>query len=356
MKTFLLYFNYSRAYWFALITVLGGLLGGSWSFLGLAAVFIVHPFIDNVLLKHQRIPAERPNSNLTLLVIGMAFPFLCGFLGLGLWMALKSKSTLEFVGLVLSFGTIMGVLGINTAHELVHRSNRWLRILGRGILILVNFTHWEIEHVYGHHKNVGTPQDPATARKNEWIYFYYVRSYFGGLINSFLSEHRRLHKKDPSSVWSNRVAWLGLLQTAVSISIYFIYGLPGFLFWIGQSCVAILLLETVDYVEHYGLQRQRLPDGSFEPVRVQHSWDSYQAWTNFTLINLGFHSHHHQKASLPFTELREQPDAMVLPYGYSAMALMALLPPLYFYVMNPRLPSSSMSHEITPAPVSGRAV
>lgn len=337
MKAFLFYSRYSLPYLFAALTLLGAALGGPWTYLGAGGIFILHPLADNLLAKNKKPPANRPNSLWSLVLLVSALPFLCIFSFAGILHSLKA-TPLELLGLVLSFGTIMGVLGINTAHELVHRKEKQLRELGFGLLTLVNFTHYGVEHVFGHHKNVGTLEDPATARKNEWIYTYFVRSYFKGLWEAFFIEHRRLRTKGFLQPLKNRIVWWGFLQTLITLSIFALYGTQALYFWIGQSVIAILLLQTVDYIEHYGLFRRINSYGQPEGVKAQHSWDNYQALTNYTLINLGYHSHHHLKATLPFTELQEQSDAMKMPYGYSVMALMAFVPPLYFRVMNPRLP------------------
>nr|WP_295900512.1 alkane 1-monooxygenase [uncultured Bdellovibrio sp.] len=340
MKAFLFYSRYSLPYFFAVLAVIGAALGGPWTFLGAAGVFVFHPLIDNLLLKNKKVPDQRPASLWSLVLLISALPFLCVFGFVGILSSLKASSY-ELVGLMLSFGTIMGLLGINTAHELVHRKEKELQQLGFGLLSLVNFSHYGVEHVFGHHKNVGTLEDPATARRNEWIYFYFVRSYFKGLWESFFIEHRRLRQKGFWHVFKNRIVGWGLLQIFITLSIYALYGTQALFFWIGQSLVAILLLQTVDYIEHYGLVRRKNSDGLYEGVKAKHSWDSYQAFTNYALINLGYHSHHHLKATLPFTELHEQDEAMKLPYGYSVMALMAFVPPLYFTVMNPRLPQEN---------------
>ncbi|WP_374073390.1 alkane 1-monooxygenase [Bdellovibrio bacteriovorus] len=340
MKAFLFYSRYSLPYFFAALALLGAALGGPWTYLGAAGVFVLHPLIDNLLLKDQRTPAIRPSSPWSLALLISALPFLSIFAFVGILRSLNAE-TYELVGLILSFGTILGLLGISTAHELVHRKERELRELGFGLLSLVNFSHYGVEHVFGHHKNVGTLQDPATARKNEWIYTYFFRSYFKGLWEAFFIEHRRLRTKGFFQPLKNRVVWWGLLQTLMTLCVYALYGEKALCFWIGQSLVAILLLQTVDYIEHYGLLRKKNSDGQPEGVKAQHSWDNYQALTNYALINLGFHSHHHLKVALPFTDLQEQKDAPQMPYGYSAMALMALVPPLYFRVMNPRLPPES---------------
>lgn len=339
MKAFLFYSRYSLSYLMALGCLLGASLGGAWTYLGVVLLFVLHPVIDNWQVPVTQTPELRPPSKWADALLVSALPFMCLFLFVGVIHSMKA-STFELIGLILSFGAYSGVLGINTAHELIHRREQQMRGLGVGLLVLSNFGHYAIEHVFGHHKNVATPLDPASARRNEWIYSYHLRSFFGGLAGSFAFEFRRLRNKGWGHVPKHRVFWYLLLQTLVTVAVYALYGKMALIFWMGQSLVGILLLQTADYIEHYGLQRALRDNGMYEGLKAHHSWDSYHRWTNYSLINLGYHSHHHLKATLPFPELQQQPQAPRLPYGYSAMALLAFVPPAFFKVMNPRLPQN----------------
>ncbi|UOF01829.1 alkane 1-monooxygenase [Bdellovibrio reynosensis] len=327
---------YFIPYAFATLAVAGGFLGGLYTFLGFIGIFIIHPLLDNFLFKKYEVNDKRPSQKLALLILLSTFPFLVLFGFLGVIFSLKA-SNIELMGLILSFGTIMGFMGITTAHELIHHKDKRLRLTGNLLLSLVNFTHYSVEHVFAHHKNVATPEDPATARKNEWIYTYFVRSYFMGLKEAFLLERKRL-KSLRQFFLKNRVIAGMAAQTAGDFLIYLIFGERALLFWLGQSLVAILLLQTADYIEHYGLVRKRNANGLYEPAKACHSWDSYQGLTNYSLINLGYHSYHHLKPGIPFTELHKTEQSQKLPHGYSAMALLAFIPPIYFKIMNPRLP------------------
>ncbi|CAE80032.1 alkane 1-monooxygenase [Bdellovibrio bacteriovorus] len=333
MKAFLFYSRYSLAYLFALLALLGAALGGAWTFLGVIGLFVIHPIWDHIL-RTKHIPEVRPKSRLPEALLIFALPFMSVFLFTGVIHSLDATA-LELTGLILSFGAITGVLAINTAHELAHRREKTMRGLGVGLLLLANFAHYAIEHVYGHHKNVATPEDPATARKNEWIYTYHFRSFFGGLWDAFKLENKRLNNKPLWHRVRHRIVWYLLLQVLMCLAVFGLYGNAALVFWLGQGVVGVLLLQTADYIEHYGLVRTKKEDGFYEGTKAPHSWDSYQAVTNYTLINLGYHSHHHLKATLPFTELQEQPGALKLPHGYSAMALLAFASPLYFKKMNP---------------------
>ncbi|UXR63370.1 alkane 1-monooxygenase [Bdellovibrio bacteriovorus] len=337
MKAFLFYSRYSLSYLMALGSLLGASLGGVWTYLGVVLIFVLHPLIDNWQGPATHNPENRPPSKWADVLVISALPFMCVFLFVGVFHAMTA-SPFELIGLILSFGAYSGALGINTAHELIHRREKQMRGLGVGLLLLSNFGHYAIEHVFGHHKNVATPLDPASARKNEWIYTYHTRSFFGGLYGSFAFEYKRLRNKGWWQILKHRVFWYVVIQILLTFTVYALYGKIALIFWLGQSAVGILLLQTADYIEHYGLQREPRENGLYEGFKATHSWDSYHRWTNYSLINLGYHAHHHLKATLHFPELQQQDQAPRLPYGYSAMALLAFIPPVFFKVMNPLLP------------------
>jgi alkane 1-monooxygenase len=242
-------------------------------------------------------------------------------------------------GIVLSTGVLTGSLGITIAHELVHRKDAWQRALGVWNLLLVNFGHWGVEHVFGHHKSVGTAEDHASAVKSQTLYNFWIKNYFGGLLNSFRFEAKRIEGK-PYSIFRNRIKNYFVVSIIASLLLY--QWNPEYLvFWWSQSFVAIILLLSVDYIEHYGLRRIQKENGLYEPVKVQHSWDSKAFLTNIILFKLGFHSHHHMKARLTYQELQEQSQALYMPYGYSVMILIALIPPAFFRIMDPLIPSEA---------------
>lgn len=324
------------------LTLCGFWLGGGGYYSGLLLFFILHPLLDNVFFKSRRLPSRRPERQAVgTFILVMALPANIAFLLFALH-RVQGLSGFALTGMILSTGTVMGVMAINIAHELVHRREKPLRAVGVGLLLLCNFAHWGVAHVFGHHKNVATPEDPATARKGEIIYAFWLRSFYGGLRESFFLESRRLKKV--SAFFRHRILWYALMQIFLAIAVAGFFGSRGLLFWYGQSLVAIALLLTADYIEHYGLRRARHPEtGLYEPMRAEHAWDSYQAWTNYALMNLGFHSHHHLRAALPFPELQEQEKARRLPYGYSLMALMALYPPLFLKIMNSRVAADPKS-------------
>lgn len=332
------------AYWLSILFAVGVisavLAGGNWAWVGGAVLFVLHPVIDFLLGRERPATTQHQtrevNSWDQILFLTPIFTTLALILG---WHQYSSESS-EFakLGVVISVGLTTGFLGITTAHELVHRLNGWQRFIGYYLLWQVNFGHWAVEHVFGHHKNVGTKDDPATPRRNEWIYPYWLRSYFVGFFKALQFERGRLkRRKFWERILKNRVGGSWALQIAVSIGLWSWGGWTPLAFWWGQSAVAILLLKTVDYIEHYGLQREIRANGLPVPVQDIHSWDCDYRLTNWTVLNLGYHAQHHMKPLMKYQDLVSNFGRMRMPFGYSAMFLLALLPPAYFAIMNPRL-------------------
>jgi alkane 1-monooxygenase len=320
--------RYLVPYSLAIYALIGNFIGGYWSFLSLVIAFGIHPILEDLFFKYVKC-FPTPNKLIYNLYIWFMVPFLFIFLGLNLYF-IKSAEGITLIGIIISTGAIMGIIGITVSHELIHRINKIEKFLGYFLLSLVNFTHWGAEHIEWHHKWVGTPKDSATARINEPVYLFWFRDYFHGLKNNFMNELQINSgiKNRYFKYTFAKVFWIFLILYFANTKVL--------LSWFAISVVAILLLSTIDYIEHYGLERKMI-NGKFEPVQPEHSWDSYQAATNFALFKLGYHSHHHLKPRIPYPELSEQASARILPYGYSTMVLLALIPPLYFKVMNQKI-------------------
>ncbi len=308
---------------------LGIYLGGPFVWIGFLILFVASPLVE-IGLRGRRFNERVYGSvaaHVALLLMPVTLTF---FMALVFWRALNLESGIETAGLILSAGTMMGAYGITSAHELIHRRAKKLRALGVYNLMMVNFAHWGLEHVFGHHKHVATSLDPATARRGESVYRHWVRNYFGGLQGAYKVSRPRF-----LGYW--------FITVAASLAICFIFNLKLMLIWWAVSFVAILLLQTVDYIEHYGLLREQNEKGNYLAFQPRHSWDTESVWTNSTLFNLGMHSHHHLKAALPFEKLVAQTGAQKMPFGYSVMVPIALLPGIYIPFMNSRIESSSAS-------------
>ena len=247
-------------------------------------------------------------------------------------------ASLHFLALAISAGLITGAIGITWAHELCHRTNKIERAFAEILLCQVLYAHFAIEHVYGHHRNVATPLDPATSRYGQSFYRFLPQTVLGSFLSAWQIENRQLEKKRKSFFsFENRMLRYMAIQTLMLVVSFLLFGVSGLVFLIIQSIIAVLLLELINYLEHYGLVRQQNSEGRYERVQPWHSWNSSNIISNLSLINLARHSDHHFIASRPYQILRHFDEAPQLPSGYSAMLMLALCPPLWFRIMNPHV-------------------
>ncbi|HVX82882.1 MAG TPA: alkane 1-monooxygenase [Devosiaceae bacterium] len=227
-------------------------------------------------------------------------------------------------GSFVSLGVFYGAAGVNVAHELVHRTGQKVDyIIGRWLLAFTWDTGFAIEHVYGHHRNVGTEADPATARRGELIYAFVLRSTIGQWQAARKFEAERLRRKGIANTpWNNRF-WRGQLMTLVVILFYCAFlGPVGILFSAYSGAIGKIYLEIVNFIEHYGLVR--IPG---TPVEPRHAWDSYRRVSTGMFYNLQLHAHHHTVATRRYWELEQQPGkSPMLPMGYMAMIFLSFAP------------------------------
>lgn len=253
------------------------------------------------------------------------------------------------LGLALSVGVVTGAQGITIAHELGHGRAAIDRWLARLLLVTVSYGHFYIEHNRGHHLRVATPADPATARYGEGFWAFLPRTLAGSWLGAWRLEARRLHRLHLSLWnWRNQMLWFTALPCAIAAGLGYAFGPLAVLFFCVQSAMAMTLLEAVNYVEHYGLLRVRLPDGRYEPFDHRHAWDSSNFLTNCFLVQLQRHSDHHLHPARPYQALHHSDASPQLPNGYAGMIPLALIPPLWFAVMNPRTRKYQDAHSIQP--------
>ncbi|TRW82385.1 alkane 1-monooxygenase [Mycolicibacterium sp. 018/SC-01/001] len=252
--------------------------------------------------------------------------------GGGVTMTLPDK-----IGLMLTVGGIGGI-AINTAHELGHQRDRAERWLSKVALAQTAYGHFFVEHNRGHHARVATPEDPASSRLGESVYAFYWRSIWGSLRSAWSLESRRL-RRHGRRVWTlhNDVLNAWLMAVGVFAALIIGFGLDVVPWLIGQALLGVFLLETINYLEHYGLRRQRRRDGCYEPVRPAHSWNSNSVISNVFLFHLQRHSDHHANPQRRYQALCHADEAPQLPAGYAAMVILALCPPLWRRVMDPRV-------------------
>ena len=243
-------------------------------------------------------------------------------------------SSLEKIVLFFGVGVITGTIGINYSHELMHQKNNTERRLADLLLAMVMYSHFRSEHLLVHHRHVGTPRDPVTARYNEGFHRFFPRVLRQSLVSAFAAERDMLARRNlPWTHLSNP------FQGAMLLLAFVLGGWAGLALFLWQAWIAIWQLELVNYIEHYGLTRKHLGDGKYEHVKPQHSWNAAQKASNWLLINLQRHSDHHYKPDRRFPLLQNYTDAEApqLPYGYPLMTMTAMVPPVWRRVMNPRV-------------------
>ncbi|MFO0666484.1 MAG: alkane 1-monooxygenase [Polyangiaceae bacterium] len=305
------------------------ILKGAFVFLPALVIFVVAPLLDRAL------PLATTNERLPKATHALPFVFVPAHLAVLGWalVVLSTENLLWWERVGLTIGTGFGTaLAINVAHELMHRPGRLEQALASVLMLSASYPHFCIEHIYGHHKNVATPDDPATSRLGESLYAFMPRTLAGSLRSAWRIEWARV-----GFGLRNRMLAYFLLYVATLAGIYRATGSLGVIIFLGQSVVAVLLLESINYVEHYGLLRDVAASGRPERVKAHHSWNSPHRFSNWVLINLARHSDHHAAASRPFYALRHFDDVPQLPASYPAMILIALVPPLWFRLMGPRV-------------------
>jgi alkane 1-monooxygenase len=313
---------------------------GWWTFAPLLVVFVAVPILDALggVAEEARVSPDLDRNRWFKVVTWAWVPVQLGLLVWVLAAAASGQLTkLELVGATVSMGVTAGAIGITFAHELVHRRQQFERALGEILLATVSYTHFAIEHVHGHHRHVGTPHDPATARFGESFYRFLPRTLVGSLASAWHLEVERLARRGrrPFSA-SNRMLRYAIEQVVLYASVWIVFGAIGVALFAGQALVAFTLLEVINYIEHYGLVRKEVAPGEYERIAPHHSWDSAYRLSNRMLINLARHSDHHCATAKRYQSLELPPHAPQLPAGYGAMFLLALVPPLWFRVMNPR--------------------
>jgi alkane 1-monooxygenase len=334
------------------LVVVGYALEGWWNYTAIAFSFIIIPLIDQQLgIDTTNVPddeAKQKSEEFYYRFVTYVWTYLqLAFVIWGCWVIATGEinTAIEWVGFVISFSLVTGGIGITVAHELGHKKSSVERFYSKLLLMTVSYMHFYIEHNRGHHVTVATPEDPATAHKNENFYVFWFRSVFGGYAHAWKLENESLRRKGHSAFhWSNAMIWYTLLPFlfCASMTFVFSYGTNSVLwqipiFFFAQSIFAFTLLELVNYVEHYGIMRRELTPGRYERVNPLHSWNASQLISNFFLFQLQRHSDHHANAIKRYQVLNHYDESPQLPFGYPTMVLLAAVPPLWFACMNKRL-------------------
>ena len=315
---------------------------GWWTWTHFAYLLILLPVVEIVLgtFKYNLNEEQQDQANddiwydmILYLLLPLQYFFLFYFL---INITNQENSMVSLIGKMTGMGLMSGVLAINVAHELGHRKKKYEKLFAKILLLSTLYMHFFIEHNKGHHKNVATNQDPATARYGENLYSFWIRSLIFSYLSAWKIENKRM-KTNGQNVLSlnNEMLQFQLIQALFIALVYFFFGPIGAIGLLGSSLFGILLLETVNYIQHYGLQRTTKKDGTYERVGLHHSWNSGYPLGRVLLFELARHSDHHFLATKKYQVLNHIDESPQMPTGYTGMITMALFPPLWFLVMNP---------------------
>lgn len=301
-----------------------------------ATELLVNPNTKNMTAIEEDIAKQNPWYDYVLYIIAfIQLPTLFFFL---YQMKDSSLSFADVFARVWTMGLLCGTFGINVGHELGHRINKWEQVLANVLLLSSLYMHFFIEHNKGHHKHVATPQDPSSARKGETIYTFYFRT----IIYSYLSAWKIANEecvKKTGTIFSlqNSMLQIHLIQLSFTVAIFYFFGWMIGCYFLMAAFIGILLLEMVNYIEHYGLSRKAVGEGKFERAMPHHSWNSNHIIGRLMLFELSRHSDHHYLASRKYQILRHHNTSPQMPTGYPGMMLLSLVPPLWFWVMHKQM-------------------
>ena len=250
----------------------------------------------------------------------------------------NSLSSLEYTGRIAVMGLLCGTFGINVGHELGHRRHLYERNMAKALLLTSLYMHFYIEHNKGHHKNVSTIEDPSSARRGEPIYLFYFRTVIMGFLSAWkIAGEDQVKRGKAKMHFSNQMIQFQLLQLTMVVIVYLVFGLKIMLAFLAAATIGFLLLETVNYIEHYGLERKITTAGQYERAMPEHSWNSNHILGRLMLFELSRHSDHHYLASRKYQILKHHEEAPQMPTGYPGMMILSLIPPLWFSIMNKKI-------------------
>jgi alkane 1-monooxygenase len=309
----------------------------------LASVYFGIPLLDYLFPNDRSNPPEQVVPQLEVdnyyrILNHLAVPVHFLILITGAWFV--SSHQLGWPGLLaisLLIGAISGH-GVNTGHELGHKKNRLDRLAARLVLAVPFYGHFTIEHNGGHHAHVATPEDSASARFGESIYHFALREIPGGIRRAWRLESQRLQRRGLASLgWHNEI----LQSYAVSILLHggliLVFGVAILPFLLIQTAFAWWQLTSANYIEHYGLLREKMPNGRYERCQPHHSWNANHIASNLVLFHLERHSDHHAHSTRHYQSLRHFEDVPQRPSGYFGMFLLSYIPPLWRKVMDPKV-------------------
>lgn len=322
-----------------LLTVYSVLFQPARAALGALAVWATIALLDLLWVGGHRSPPPGPDAPALRWLLRLYVPLQLGLLAAGGWAASQASSGWAVAGLALAVGFVTGAQGITYAHELGHSRHRLDRALAWVLMASVGYAHFMVEHYRGHHPRAATRDDPASARRGESLWRFLPRTLGGSWASAWRLEGLRLRQLR-RRWWHSPLPWIcGLIGAAALAGIAW-GAMKIVAFWTLQAAFAVWLLETVNYIEHYGLQRGKTAAGQREAFGMHHAWNADTVVSNSLLANLQRHSDHHMHAWKPYAELQALPGPQ-LPTGYAGCLLLAAIPPLWFALMDRRLSAAA---------------
>jgi alkane 1-monooxygenase len=321
-----------------------------YSYTALLILFVFFPILELFLkpndsnmskIEEELVLQDKTYDIILWLLVPMQYFILIYFL---FQMKLDLSSSVR-TGMIISMGIACGVIGINAAHELGHRNTKSEQTLSKMLLLTSLYMHFFIEHNRGHHKNVSTDEDPASSKYGETLYAFWFRSIVHSYISAWVLEKEKLEMQK-KSFWSthNEMLMFQVIQLALLLTIYLIFGFHILLYFITAALIGIILLETVNYIEHYGLRR-KMKNGKYERTMPIHSWNSNHPLGRLVLLELSRHSDHHYIASRKYQILRHHDASPQMPTGYPGMMILSLFPPLWFKLMHHKINAYKQTSE-----------
>lgn len=342
--------KYLAAFSVPLFAFFGLYCKGFWVWATPVFAFVIIPVLELVFpVDTTNNESDDANSKLKRKIFDwllyLNLPIVFGLLFYGLTTVTNTAlETYEFIGLIFSLGIVLGINGINVAHELGHRQTTNERFLAKILLLPSFYMHFYIEHNFGHHLHAATPEDPATAKYNQTVYSFWFTSAIRQYFSAWAIQNKRL-KSNRLSFFSlkNDMLWFTVFQAVYLTFVFLIFNTTGLYFSLFAGIVGFILLETVNYIEHYGLLRLKTKTGRYERVKEIHSWNSNHVIGRIVLYELTRHSDHHYKSSKKYQVLDCHEDSPQMPYGYPTSMVLAMVPPLWFGIMNKRVPKTMVA-------------
>jgi alkane 1-monooxygenase len=318
---------------------------GLYSWIPVAYAFVFIPLFE-LIIKPSRRNLEKVEEELAaknpiydiILYLAVALQYYSLWIFLNMFQQGEYMTPSDIAGHILAMGILCGVFGINVGHELGHRRKKSEQILARVMLLSSLYMHFFIEHNKGHHTHVATDEDPASAEKGLSIYAFWPRAIIGTHIKAWRIASREAAQKGIRLPFIfNEMLLYDLLQIAFVLTLYYFFGSFVLICFLASALIGMLLLEGVNYIEHYGLRRERRDEGYYERVKAHHSWNSNHILGRLTLFELTRHSDHHYQASRKYQILRDIEGSPQMPTGYPGTLLLTLIPPIWFRVMDKKI-------------------